>query len=722
MAQKFSFFRAGGADQARLEDAAELASLADLDQKLWVALSCPTDGLDLDPKTLALIDTDHDGRIRPPEVLAAVDFVCRVLKDPARIKKRSSKLPLAAIKDDDEDGKRLLASAKQILKDLGHEGDKEITVDEVLDTKKIFEQTRFNGDGIVPPTCAEDPSIRTAIEDVMRVVGSEEDRSGKPGVSKDKLDLFFTQALALDAWWKDEVLPLADKTDGAADAVLAVRAKVDDYFVRCRLAAFDARASVPLNRSEADYAALAGDALTAESARVAEFPIARIEASRALPLDVGVNPAWAIATRKLATDAIAPALGARPALSETDWANLLEKLAPNFAWRAKKPATTIDALGKDRIRELASGDYRAKIDALVAEDLALAPEAAAIAHVEQLLRYNRDLHTLLCNFVSFRDFYARAGAIFQAGTLYVDERSCDLCIRIQDVAAHSALAGLSNTYLLYCDCARKDADGVAHKMTIVVAMTAGATGQIRAGRNGVFYDRAGHDWDATIVKIIEQPISVRQAFFLPYVRLGRFIGEQIDKFASARDTESHDVLTGKASPDVPVAPVPVATAHVAPAAPAAPAPGGFDVAKFAGIFAALGLAIGAIGSTLVAIMTGFVSLRWWEMPLALIALMFVISGPSMLIAWLKLRHRNLGPILDGASWAVNAEVKVSVAFGRALTNLAQLPPGSEHSTEDPYADKSRAWMLWVFLFGVAAIGAAAKLGYLKPLLAAIFQR
>ena len=56
------FFRAGGFDQVRLETGADIASLAELDQKLWVALACPTRGLEFDEKTLDLIDTDQEFR------------------------------------------------------------------------------------------------------------------------------------------------------------------------------------------------------------------------------------------------------------------------------------------------------------------------------------------------------------------------------------------------------------------------------------------------------------------------------------------------------------------------------------------------------------------------------------------------------------------------------------------------------------------------------------
>ena len=74
------FFRAGGFDQVRLDSGDDIASLDKLDQKLWAALSCPTRGLEFDEKTLDLIDTDKDGRIRAPEIIAAAKWATSTLE------------------------------------------------------------------------------------------------------------------------------------------------------------------------------------------------------------------------------------------------------------------------------------------------------------------------------------------------------------------------------------------------------------------------------------------------------------------------------------------------------------------------------------------------------------------------------------------------------------------------------------------------------------------
>src|SRR5512147_2801441 len=104
----WSFFRAGGFDQVRLDSGADLAALNQLDQKLWVALSCPTRGLEFDSRTLDLIDTDKDGRIRAPEIIAVAKWACGCLKNPDDLLKSSPTLPLSAINDATPEGKQLL--------------------------------------------------------------------------------------------------------------------------------------------------------------------------------------------------------------------------------------------------------------------------------------------------------------------------------------------------------------------------------------------------------------------------------------------------------------------------------------------------------------------------------------------------------------------------------------------------------------------------------------
>ena len=83
--------------------------------------------------------------------------------------------------------------------------------------------------------------------------------------------------------------------------------------------------------------------------------------------------------------------------------------------------------------------------------------------------------------------------------------------------------------------------------------------------------------------------------------------------------------------------------------------------------------------------------------------MLMISGPSMAMAWFKLRNRNLGPLLDANGWAVNARARINIPFGTSLTQLAKLPEGAERALTDPYAEKPTPWGLYLFLGALLAL-------------------
>lgn len=691
---RWRFFRLGGFDQVRLDTPEDLLHLDQLDPKLWSVLSCPTSGLEFDARTLELIDADLDGHVRVPEVQAAVAWACAMLRDPSCLLEGGEALPLSAIDDGSPEGAQLLASARQILINLGKAGESAVSVGDASDKSKIFGASCLNGDGIVCPALTDDAEVRAVIEAIIERFGAETDRSGEPGVSREKCDAFFDEARAYAEWWVAArapgatVLPLGEDTAAAAEVLEAVAAKVDDYFARCRLAAFDPRAADPLNRPAEVYASLADQELSATADAVAALPLARVAAGRDLSLTDGVNPAWIGAVERLRIRVIVPIVGERDTLSAEDWDAVKARFSPYREWLEKMPGERVASLGYERIAALLSAGAEQAIHDLIEQDKALEAHAESIDAVERLARYHRDLFKLLTNFVSLRDFYAPGKqAIFQAGTLYLDGRSCDLCLRVDDMVRHSALAHFSGTYLAYCNCERH---GEA-PMTIVAAMTEGDGDNLMAGRNGVFYDRRGLDWDATVVKLVEHPISIRQAFWTPYKRIARLIQEQIQKFAASHDKVAAAEASGGA------APMP------------------FDIAKFAGIFAAIGLAIGAIGTALAAMVAGLLNLPWWQLPLVVFGVMLLISGPSMLSAGMKLRARNLAPLLDANGWAVNTRARINLAFGSSLTHVSKLPPGSRRSLDDPYADRKRPWKTLVFLGLVVFVLAFLWYeGYLVP--------
>ncbi|MFU8820535.1 MAG: hypothetical protein ACNA8G_03165 [Gammaproteobacteria bacterium] len=688
-AHRWRFFRYGGFDQVAIETGEDLRHLAELDPKLWTALSCPITGLEFDSRTLALIDGDGDGQIRVPEILAAVQWACQMVRDPQALFADGA-LPLDAIDDSHAEGATLKAAATQVAGYLGKSEVGSLVVDDFADMTRLFLPEHFNGDGVVPAALTADETLARVIGEIVATQGGVPDRSGEPGITSETLEGYFAQVTSVLEWRQQSaeaaelILPLGEGTAAAAGVFDAVSAKVDDYFARCRLAAFDPRAAEALNPPATVYETFRGRQIDTGDAEVAALPLAEIEAGKPLPLGEGANPAWVDRIRQLHDEVIEPVLGARETLSPEEWAELSGRFAAFKAWMATRPDTAVHDLDPAQLAQVSGDDTRERLATLIAQDLTAETSAANVDAVERLVRYQRDLVTLLRNFVTLSEFYGgQSKAIFQAGTLYLDQRSCELVLRVADMAKHASLAPFSGCYLVYCKCVRAGAGPI----DIVAALTGGEVDELMVpGRNGIFYDRDGRDWKATVVKVVEQPVSIRQAFWSPYRRVAALVENQIRKFAASRDKD----VESKAAANVTSVGAKVEGGQAAPVQP-------FDIAKFAGIFAAIGLAVGAIGTALAAAVTGLFSLAWWQLPLALAGLVLIISAPSMLLAYMTLRRRNLGPLLDANGWAVNARARINLPFGAALTAVATLPKGSSRSLSDPYADKKRPWKSWLFL-------------------------
>lgn len=688
------FFCAGGFEQVLLENANDLKNLRHLDQKLWASLACPTEGLEFDQRLLDYIDSNADGRIRAPEILATIDW----------LDERLATLDILFANDgvklsdfaDTEQGKHMAVTAERLLKVIGRAASDSLSANDTDDLSVLFPPNLPNGDGLIPVTITEKEDEKALIAEIIASLGSSDDRSGEAAISADQVNEFFAQIQAAYEWYQQEterqIESYAENTASAAASLQALQEKIDDYFNRVDLVAFDSRAAALINGEESELVRLSSLSL-ADTTELLPLPLAKITDQAELPLKQGVNPAWRSAVASFVGDVVQPLFGELDTLSLEQWQQIKQQFAAYFAWSQAKPALAVmEQLSAERVAELAQSSLQESLLALIAMDLSVEEEANGLLDLDKLLRCQRDLIRLLKNFISFQHFYGKSHkAIFQAGTLYIDGKSCDLAIEVNDIEAHAAVAAKSENYLLYCTCTRRG-QPIKNKesINIAVAVTAGEEGDLIVGRNGLFYDRQGNDWDATVVKVITNPISVREAFWSPYRRISSFISDKLQAMAASRDAE----VVGKAT----------AAADEGEAS-------NFDIGKFAGIFAAIGLAFAALGTVFAALIGSLSELAWWQWPLVLIAIILLISGPSMVLAWFKLRRRNLGPILDGNGWAVNTKAKISIDFGTRLTQLAQLPEGSSrHVTESSDAEK-RSLLPWLLTLLIVASGVAAYFAY-----------
>ena len=678
----WTFTSVGGTVRVKITSGADIAHLGELDRKLWSVLSCPAKSLEFDQKTLDLIDADHDGNIRVDEVVATAEWLTAALKNPDILLERGTEIPFDAFNTENPEGAKLLASAKQILHNLKLEKDS-IALEDTADLTKVFAESKFNGDGVITPASADSEDLAALVTTITEIIGKAPDRSGVDGVTADHIEAFYT-ALADYAAWKDagtgEVLPYGDKTGDALAAVNALKEKVADFFMRCKLIGFDKAIAPAVDVKVDKIGAIEGNLADAASA-IIEEPLAKPAADGILPLNA-VNPAWkgaVEAMRALVLDA------KKDTLTEAEWNEIVGKFAPYIAWMDAKKGTEVEGLGIDKVKELLKADRKGALLKLIDADKALEEEALSIEAVDKLLRLFHNFYDYLNNYVVFADFYdPDRKAIFQAGRLYIDQRSTDLCVRVD--GPHPEISSLSGMYILYCAC---KSEKMGKTMNIAAVLTDGDVDGLRPGKNAVFYDRDGHDWSAVVTSIVENPLSLKEAFWAPYKKASRWISEKVNKMAADKAAKGEGTLSNitESATSKPAEGVDTATK-------AAP----FDIGKIAGIT----IAIAAVGGVLTAIVSVLKSLSWWQWIVLIAGLMLVISLPSVFIAWRKLRKRDLGPILNANGWAINAASYVRGKFAKGLTQVAKFP---KLTAVDPVARRKAAWrkfFLWLFLLLAAA--------------------
>ena len=689
----WDFENIGGTTRVKITTGDDLKHLGELDPKMWTVLSCPVKGLEIDEKSMSFMDLDADGKIRISDVVATAEWVTSAVKNADLLLEGADSIDIENFNQSDAKGAKLYAAAKQILQNLGKEGSV-ICLADTADSAAIFAKTRFNGDGVITELTAEDPNDKAVLAAAVKCTGGSDDRSGQKGVTAAQIEDFYKALADYVAWTEAAVeAPFGDQTDKAIELYNALNAKVKDFFVRSRLAAFSPDSTGSLDVQTSLIQSISAEDLTAKTSDIASYPLARVTGKAEIDLSQPVNPAWAAQFEALKAIVFESTL---EVLTEEAWNAVGTKFASYSAWKAAKAGASVEALGLDAIKGFIADDRKAALLDLVAQDLEVAEEASNIDMVTKFLHVYRDFYRLVRNFVTFHDFYDKdqdSLAIFQSGVLLIDQRSCRFCMNVTDMGKHNTMAPSSGMYLIYCDCTTKLHPA---KIQIVAAVTVGEIGDLMVGKNAVYYDNAGVEWDAVITKIIDNPISISQAFWSPYRRMATVIENLISKNAAEKDAKMMKEATAKINSTSLAAPAAGADASKQAAPP-------FDIAKFAGIFAAIGMAFGMIGTALSGLVDSLSGLGW-KLILVFVGIILAISGPAMVMAWLKLRRRNIAPLLNANGWAVNASSKISILFGETLTDIAKYP---KLKLKDPYARAGiPVWKKWVISLSALVVVAA----------------
>lgn len=664
----------GGTRQLSIVDDRDLAAIDALDPARWAATSVPASDLQCDPVFLEGIDSHSKGRLRVSEVVAARDWAFARLADRHGLVRRSDVLSLAAIDATGDPGKKLRQAAEHVLAQLGAPGPS-ISLAQVRAFMASYAAKLANGDGVVCPAQLPEPDAAAYVQDVLAVVPGAAEASGAQGVGTNELARFLAGAEEWLAWRRrgDEpaARPWGPETDAAAALVDGLDAKLEEFFLHCDLARQQgAPAELP---KLADAKAPAAIEKHLQEALVAP-PIPE----GVLRLDAISNPAYRERLDALAATVLARALGPDvTTLTRATWRQVKATFDGFRAWTKARPPEPFEKLGPERVAAMLASPALERVRHFMALDRAAAPEVQQVKELEKLILHQRWLLELANNVVNFSAIYhPEATALVERGSLVVDGRRLDFCIKVDDRAAHKKVAADSLIFLVYASVTGRDKEGQA-PFEVAAPVTTGERGRLRVGKRGIFIDTTGAEWDAVIVDVVENPISVREAMVAPFRRASAFVSKKIEDLAgsklSSAESATQAQLGAKVDKLPEAAPAP---APATPAAPPAPAPASTQPSGFQNVVLMGSVALAALGSAMAYIVSAVASISPLELVAGLASVIGVIALLSGFLGWLKLRKRDMSLLLEANGWAVNAPMRVNRRAAGLFTRTPSFPPGT----------------------------------------------
>jgi len=653
----------GKSYQLRIQDAQDLEKIQVLDEAHWAATSVPITSLNCDPAFTSYVDTDQNGRIRTNEIKDAQTWLFRFLTNRSRLSVGSDVLDLKDIDTSHPEGQKLRAVAELILTNLNSPGAGKISLAQVRDVQSIMARAANNGDGIIPPEATPDSDLAQFITSVIETVGSVLDASGKAGIGQEQLKTFFHETEGYLAWKAKgsiakgnnatEIMPWGTETPQAYELMTGLREKIEQYFAQCAMIEFDERAAAQMQLRQKELEEIDFTDKSMMEARIKDAPLAAPNPKAILDLEGTINPLYVERVFCLRDKVLKRALGGQVKhLTPKQWDKVKNVFTPYRAWLESKQGIKVEKLDADRLRTYLNGPYGKRVSEIIAKDVAVANDLNQMHNLEKLILYQKWLMELTNNFVSFSNLYnPQARSLFEMGTLVIDGRQITFTMKVQDRQAHKKIAEKSCMYLLYIEVTgRQDKD---IKFEIVAAVTSGTADRLRLGKRGIFFTVDGREWDAKIVDIVENPISIWESVRAPFRQFRSFIRKQIDKFTKSREGKLEKSLT-------------------------APSASGMTRDLLLGG----GIAIAVLGSSFAYVTKALSQVKPSHILAALAGIAVIVLLPGIIVGFIKIRKRDMSVLLEASGWAVNVHMRLSATLGRLFTHAPNLPKDARKERRD----------------------------------------
>jgi hypothetical protein len=483
-------------------------------------------------------------------------------------------------------------------------------------------------------------------------------------------------------------MPLGADTSAAYEDFRLLRDKIDQYFALCQVARL-----APLVAERVEPGTLKPECFEFANAEaietfLAEAPLATTENSDVLRFDAPINPYYADALNRLRRDVL-PRLIAfdSDALSLAQWSAAKQCFASHEAWVSAAPRVGVAELAIERLRTYRDEPFFLEtLRELMQESHRRAFVVDNLRLVEKLILYQAYLMPFVNSFVSFPDLYDPQGrALFEMGTLVMDGRHFTLSVRVPDRASHAKLSARSNIFVLYVEVSGQ---GDCEPYEVAVPVTAGGRGKLHLDKRGIFKNLAGEERHARVIQVVENPISLSEAVVAPFRRLGLAVTSKLQEMTAKAEEKlaaSGQAAMGQVTGILQSAPQKAVSTGVS--------------GSTGGMLAGGGIAIAALGSSAAFITKTLAAMTWQAVFGGVLLAAAAVLVPTTLVAYLKLRQRDLSTILEGSGWAINARMWLNRGQAATFTFRPDYAPGVKG-----FGFMVRRWS-WLVALVLLAIGA-----------------
>ncbi|MEX2606986.1 MAG: hypothetical protein WD708_06540 [Kiritimatiellia bacterium] len=684
-----NFKRFGNSYHPSLRSADDLKRACLLDESLWVATSAPVHAFRMDLEFLRQLDIDKDQRIKCGELQEAITWLFCILSDVSGVDAASTTLSPSHLNPGHPQAKEIHSLLEQLFPDTDR-----IRLEDIRTWRTRLEKRPVSETGVVLPDAAEDPACRRFLEDLLSVMEGREHPGGQRGIDAETLHTFHRNSATRLAWLaqlretddlgRSAIQPLGEDTASAHAAYLRVKDAVDHFFDLCDAADLDPHSP------DRNWPGLPPDLDWNDPAKVKEAlrhaPLCKPNPERLLKFDPQLNPAWAIELHDFRQQVVIPLLDRTDeVMTQEIWDRIREILERYGRWRSEETFPEFAALSTERLEEMQNATLTQQVLDLIRHQSEAAISVQQVRTVEKLALYQGLLLEFANNFISFPYLYdpdKRAG--FEMGTLIMDGRRFTLSVRVPDRAAYLKNIEGGTMFIMIVELIHP---GREEKLEVAVPATSGHQGNLKTGKHGIFQHVDGSQWFATVVHIADNPISMGEAMMEPFIRLGRAVTQKMESITQSAEKKLEQ-SGGELVSQVQTAPPPQA-------APPASANGG-------NMLAGGGIAIAALGSSFALITKIFSEIQPLGIVKGLAVAILAVLIPSSIIAWMRLRRRDMSVLLEGANWAVNSRMRLNRTQCRSFTRKPRYP-------EDSHFQRDREWWLWRGLWIVLILYLVSRL-------------